>query len=669
MKYLKVSILTLFLSLIFSFSVSAQDDVNPTGLSGQGPAFVCLDFEWCNEEGTCSTRNTHRTKVMTSESRGTPNSVAYIAECLDNIPGEVGPLCTTGNSEIDKELFCTATDRDINPKCDRFTYLNEKVGYTLSRDEHYGYYWIENGTAVKKDPPTALRTNGLGAIIPAEVEIQSYTPELHMRRFVLFTTGVDEERSQSGVGGQQQDILRFEQRSQSCRGTPYDPEGRVFDALTLEPLPQADVYVKQLKEGGNRLMPSDFSSEVASAAHLNISNPYTTSIIGYFNFLLIPEQYYRLEASKSGYSMMKKADVSKLPTNAAKIYFDDKTGRTAYFFEDSDAFYQGTELLRFDIPLMPNSGVGQTSPIEILTKNETQSPDGRYIIFEGQVTHPFAKATAQVCSDDPKVCNNPQVFTSQNGGPDEMGNFSIQLDQSLLQAGQKFELSFEAVNLASATIVKKEDIFDKIISWMHKTIFGEVQAQESTNRVTVESIQPIISYIEGFAYDTDGNLMPNATVSLYVDFMDQPVYYTTANENGYYKITSENIPNSKYVIKYTSVEDPEKESTITTSQFTKQNEEFHTIEEIDPYILVTNTTDPRRTVTPSYVPPAKISAVPNEFPVTPAVTAAPPTPTEEAVNNNVFLIGAIMLLLVATAGTLIGVYLYRKRMQEQGPQI
>ncbi len=671
MKYLKATILVLLSSLFFISSVVfAQDDVNPSGLSGQGPAFICLDAEWCKENNNCSVPNVHRTRLTTTSTKGAPNSVAYIAECVDGVPGKTGPVCTTGNDDIDKMLFCSEADRETNPECKRYSFLQQTVQYSITHDynnrphDQYGYFWQENGQFVKKSPPQALRTNGLGDIIPSVVEVQSSTPDELMRRFVLFTTGTNPERGESGIGGQQQDILTFEQRSQSCRGETYDPEGRTFDAVSLEPIPQTSILVKQLKEGGNRLMASDFSADLAGQTNINISNPYTTAILGYFNFLLVPEEYYRLEASKGGYTMMKKADVAKIPTNASKIYFDVATSRTSYFFEDSDAFYQGTTLLRYDIPMMPIDGKGQNYEMKILTRNQSQSNDGKYLIYEGQISHPFAKLTVQTCSENPKVCNNPQVFTSQNGGPDEFGNFRIQLDQTLLQPGQKYEPTFEKVNLATA-VIAKQDIFDKIISWMHKTVFGEVQAQETGNTLTDQAIQPIVSYIEGFAYDNEGNLMPNATVGLYVDLMSKPSYFTTADQNGYYKITSENIPNDKYVIRYTSAEDPKKMATITTSQFTQQNKEFITAEKINTYSLVTRTTDPRRTVTPSYVPQAKISAIPNEFPVTPAITSAPLTPVEEATNNNMFLIGAVLLLLVATAGTLIGVYLYKKRMQEQ----
>ncbi len=415
--------------------------------------------------------------------------------------------------------------------------------------------------------------------------------------------------------------------------------------------------------GGNRLNPADFSADIASQNNLLIINPYPTYNTGYFNFLLNPGKYYRLDASLAGYNLMSKTESAKIPANASKIYFDSRTRRTDFWFSDSDAFYQGTTLLHKDIPLMPTDGIGHSYGMEILTKNKYQSNDGKYIIYEGRVSHPFARLVVRTCSGDPEACNSPVIYTSKQGGPDEFGKFKIQLDQTVLKAGEKYQPTFEKVSLIN-TPLAQNNVLKKVMSWVQKAVFGEVQAQENT-QITDDPIQPIVSYIEGFAYDTDGNLMPGAQVGLYVDMMSQPVYYTTANENGYYKITSENIPNADYVIKYTSA-DGQKTSTLTTSQFAKQNEEFTTLEKINPYSQATKATDPRRNVTPSYVPEAKISALPNEFPQTePTTQEAPPaTETAQQGNNNMFLIGAIMLLLVATAGTLIGVYLYKKKTQE-----
>ncbi|HRN70903.1 MAG TPA: hypothetical protein PLS49_07030, partial [Candidatus Woesebacteria bacterium] len=183
MKYIKTALfMVFFLSFLFIANIDAQDTTNPQGITDQGPAFVCLDTTWCKDNNQCSVANIHRTRVSTSQSKGAPNSVAYVAECLDNIPGKNGPVCTTGNSEIDKMLFCAEADRNTNPECDRYKFLQDTIGYSITQDHKgkensgYGYYWLENGQMVKKVPPQALRTNGLGDIVPSIIEIQSSTP-------------------------------------------------------------------------------------------------------------------------------------------------------------------------------------------------------------------------------------------------------------------------------------------------------------------------------------------------------------------------------------------------------------------------------------------------------------------------------------------------------------
>ncbi len=192
---------------------------------------------------------------------------------------------------------------------------------------------------------------------------------------------------------------------------------------------------------------------------------------------------------------------------------------------------------------------------------------------------------------------------------------------------------------------------------------GVVNAQEQTDTAT---IQPIVSYIEGYAYDTEGNIMPSAKVLIKVPLSEVAVYQTTANQNGYYKITSEFLPNTEYSIEYQLVNTPGKYFKITTSQLLEQNKAFIEAEKINPYLLTTQSTDPRRTVTPSYIPQAKISSVSNEFSTTPVVsTNNSSQQTQLTERNNFLLIGSILLLLIAAAGTLIGIYLYRKRTQEQ----
>src|SRR5690606_10649079 len=124
---------------------------------------------------------------------------------------------------------------------------------------------------------------------------------------------------------------------------------------------------------------------------------------GYFSFLLTPQKYYRLDVnngSSINYQLMTRADASKIPANASRIYFDDATGRTEFWYSDSEAFFQGTQLLRKDIPLMPVGNFKGDYPMEELTRNLAQATTGSNIILEGKVTHPFATLTVETCSKE-----------------------------------------------------------------------------------------------------------------------------------------------------------------------------------------------------------------------------------------------------------------------------
>src|SRR3990167_4146327 len=111
-----------------------------------------------------------------------------------------------------------------------------------------------------------------------------------------------------------------------------------------------------------------------------------------------------------------------------------------------------------------------------------------------------------------------------------------------------------------------------------------------------------------------------------------------------------------------------------TSQFLAQNKEFIAAEKIDPYLKTTRTSNPRRNVTPTFVPSGSTTVVPN-----PTDTALAQEPTQApqvgettpagGQSNTVALVAAVLLLLLAAAGILLAVYLYKKRMTEGNNQV
>ena len=143
-------------------------------------------------------------------------------------------------------------------------------------------------------------------------------------------------------------------------------------------------------------------------------------------------------------------------------------------------------------------------------------------------------------------------------------------------------------------------MIDRIISFV-QSLIPAVSAQEET-RVVRLTVEPIPTYLEGYAYDAMGNVIPNAEVGIYVSFSPRAIYQTKANAQGYYQITSEYLPRDPYTIKYS---DPAKEGVeivLQTSQVLAQNNEFMLVEKIDPYKVVTESSYPRAEVTRTFIP-------------------------------------------------------------------
>lgn len=630
----------------------------------QGLRFACVEQTRCDSSEVCmnKNKNVHRVRLTTrADVKGIPNDPnTYLTECLEIDEGGVPKtVCTTGDSTLDKELFC-GDPASTDPQCDHLQILKDKVEYSVEEGKYgdYGIYHVRNGQLEKKQPPTKIATNANGDIDPTAIEWQSFTPDETYRKFLIWNKTANREDQQpansSGLGGQQQADLNFLFRSSSCIGEQWDPYGKVFDMNTLEPLNGASVTLKQYNTATQQ-----YEESFANTNNPNISNPFRTQIFGKFNFI-VQDGDYTLTPSLGGYthpaSNIGTALSPEIRARTNKIY-------TNIYYSDSDPIRQSGVIQQRDIPMKLAPGaVAVKSPLKIITENQQVQTNGQ-IIYSGKVSHPFAQLKVEICETS-GTCLTPTIYTSQLGGPDKDGNFRITLDQKLLINGQTFKKTFTAVDLTTAPLTSVPLWISKALTFLGSFI-GSVEAQEQGRSVTSTS-QPIPTYIEGYAYDTDGNLLPNAIVGIYVNFSNNPIYQTRANAQGYFKITSDKLPTTGYSIGYATTPNQKAKSKVTTSQFLQQNNEFITAEKVDPYMFATTATDPRRNVTPSFVPQSKIAAVANEFQETPPVLTTAPiqTQTTQAGSNNIFLIGAILLLLVATVGTLIGVYLYKKRMQD-----
>ena len=436
--------------------------------------------------------------------------------------------------------------------------------------------------------------------------------------------------------------------------------------MTLDPIPNVAVTLLQRDQTGN------YSKEAVDKynTEYKVINPFITksadlhNLAGSFNFYVV-NGFYKLLPSHIDYTFADSTSQSKLPANTNRIY-------SQIYFSDSQPIEQKGKIEHRDIPLFPKDAVGKRYPEtfkEIWFTTETINPTT--IEYKGQVTHPFAKAIVKICN--PQGCQEGRAITSTaQGGPNKDGEFNIKLDQSVLGEGEYYDVDFQPVDLVTTALSKSSSIWDKLLTALSSITFvKKVDAQETS---ISRKIEPIVAYLEGYAYDKQGKIIPNAEISIYVPFAKGPMIQTKADAKGYFRLTSEYIPKTSYSLAYNSPEKPNDKTNITTSQFLAQNKEFIEAEKVNPYVKTTRTSNPRRNVTPTFVPSGSTTVVPNP---TDIVLAQQPTQTpgqNEAAkasgqSNTVALVAAVLLLLLAAAGILLAVYLYKKRMAEGNTEV
>ena len=656
-KTLSISILTTTLFFVFLFippQIFAQN-------TDSGLRFSCLEAVSCVQQNSnCTVKSIHRARLSPSASaKAVPNDInTYVTECLDVDSDNNGipeTMCTTGNSTLDKELFCDDAN-STDPLCDHYTLMKDRLGYSIDKAGGYGIYFVSNNQANKQATATRIASDGVGNIVPPIIEWQSYSNRNTVHRYLIWNKIKFSSKDPGGLGVQQQSDLEFAFRSSTCGGISWDPYGRLFDTKSLEPIPSGQATLKQLDKTTN-----SFSEAFASQSNPNIINPFPIlSANGLFTFIVV-DGTYTLHPVSTGYrqSNATKEALDASAPNMARAY-------TNYYTTISEPVVQQGAIQKRDIPMEPVSGVGNKYPLKVISQTEEVLNNGN-IKFYGSVSHPLTRLVIKICGVETgaEKCDTGTVYTANNGGPNSEGKFSVELNQKLLQPGQYFKPAYEFVDLTKETISFRNKI-QNLISRITNTLFPEVNAQDNTRTVST-TIQPIISYIEGYAYDAQGSLLPNSNVGIYVSFSERPVYTTKTNAQGYYKITSEYLPKTAYTLRYTSTKGPAVQTVLTTSQFLIQNREFIESEKVNPYLITTQTSDPRRTVTPAFTPNQQTSPIPNLTQIVVQPTTNPDVDVNMPVNgspekNNTLLYVGILLILVSLAGGAAIYYIMKKKV-------
>ncbi|KXK09543.1 MAG: hypothetical protein UZ22_OP11002001044 [Microgenomates bacterium OLB23] len=262
-----------------------------------------------------------------------------------------------------------------------------------------------------------------------------------------------------------------------------------------------------------------------------VRNPVVTREDGMFNFNIEPGTSY-LTAS------LVNADLTKVHPNAALAYTN------IYKYGDPIVETINKPEQR-DIPVLS----GLQPILKLMGFSHLQL--GEQTRIEGRASWPLTQVN---------VMQGNVSIAQQNA--DKFGGFSFFIDNGSIDPSQQLKLVLTEVDLRE----------------QNPTI--------PTNPKTVERIfDPIARYLEGYAYDAAGRLMPMATVRVVLDTSNVVYYETKADDKAFYSISPKFLPILPYHIEYSPanvIPAPANTIKVTIPQFVKKNKEYHDTQLIHP---------------------------------------------------------------------------------------
>ncbi|MFA6532455.1 MAG: carboxypeptidase-like regulatory domain-containing protein [Patescibacteria group bacterium] len=378
---------------------------------------------------------------------------------------------------------------------------------------NWSYYAIGDGQTL----PTEM---GAGAGTP--VDDQNPSQQLGTVNNVGPTINLTQE-------GLQEDCVTFY----------WDPYGRVFDSQSLEPM--SGIRVNLLDDKGK---PAVIDGPFPNYGITKIDN-------GIYNILVSKEADYQMSVNSPATHLFTR-NVTLHP-NYSTIYSD--------IYLPGDIFHEvpipvnppkdfDFSKYHHDIPLVAK-GTPYIMPVEdvFVIKSSVISTDmGSFVNFKGRVTFPRAKVCL-VGKETKKVYGN-----CVNG--DKYGNFTINIDKNKI-AQEYLYIIAEKVNL-TLPIIKSNNIDISKINFQDENLTG---------------YEPILNYVEGYAYDDAGKAMPKAKITVKLIDSDTVFYTTTADDTGFFTIYGKNLPFPEY---YFEISDGKggAPKVVTTSKFIETNKSY-----------------------------------------------------------------------------------------------
>ena len=531
-------IIFLFLAVVFLFPhhIRAENKYPKKTLAwkclivpkdSNGKALDCERAKNTPGSDKCSGEGVPGHRMRLTQTGLTAGTNVYVVGCVAGDNGT--PLCTTGDQKADNDVYGDWKDGILRAPS---TYLDQLV-----KNYEYKFEGLFINGKAKVEPPSPFtpvgdRLAGQGGWY----EWQDYTPRELNRKWLTFQW-VEESKAPVGAGGgNQQGTLSFTNIFTSCASIAWDPYGRLFDSQTLEPVSNTQITL-QIKKGDvfTTMTPADLLGG-------NLINPQQVYEDGAFSFM-VPDGDYKLLPT-----LPYVTDLAKIDPNYKKAYSEIYAGE-----------------------VIQQRGAIQHRDVAIATQNTNTAPKAisffydatayGTIVLDGTVSHPLTKIkvkTAKVSTLHPSTKIPYRAI--QTFQADKMGRFKFTVDQN------KFEKTGSYIEIIAGIELVKVDL---------RT------AEESSASSRTVALEPIPQYLEGYAYNSAGTVLPNTTVGVYLSSGVSPSVEVTTDENGLFKITTESLPGVLYNLRYTTKTGAV--IVVKPSTFLAQNQQYYIQNRINPY--------------------------------------------------------------------------------------
>lgn len=556
-----------------------------------------------------------RQTLQTGDVKPLPNAKTYIVECIAT---DGGQICTTGQSALDMDPNVYGQDN--------YATLKSKIGFT-----YMGLYKADGATA-EVNPMTSGQDGDLG-----NVEWESASAH-YLRKFLAMNIWDPSTAAVGEQGGQQLGTFDFDTADKDCASISWDPYGRVFDAQTLEPITGAQVTL-QFKKGDSYV-----AMKASDLLGGNLINPQTVGADGAFSFV-VPDGSYKLVTVPAPATALTAVD-----SHYAKAYSD------IYPAQTGEEIIQQGAIQHRDIAV-PTQNTNKTP--KLMEYFYQTTPQG-LIIIEGRTSHPLTKVsilTSKITAADPTV--KTPYRTVATAQADKNGKFKVEVDQNTFDKTADYTEIFSGVQLLKVDLRQPtaKSLMEQVLGF----VTGFIKPVEAAENSVTIPMEPIPQYLEGYAYDANGKAIPNATVSVYLDFANTPYSSVTTDAKGFFKMTSEYLPSYPFELHYKTAAGAVIK--VKPSVFLAQNQKYLVSQNINPFVG----RDLNNKIAPTGKVPAKApqttSPVGNQTDSSSVAATAKSNPTSYA--GYILILVVLLLVLVGVAVWLV-MHFKKVRMDEPG---